>query len=324
MSKQKTGLREAQNLRRNITLNKWLQICKLREGKSLAKIIEEISAKCNVSEFTAKNWFYDQAKRIPKCYKKTILKSCNFPKEPTEADLALCSKLEEINATKQKGRISNQKKQRILDNAKNEYEMKKREEVFDEVFDEVVKEEMYRSAILDDFTKLPLIKKFILATDFEIHNKIPLLAWEFIKEYSSLNQKRRNIMLISVKEDAQNIRQTIFSPEEEQNLLLFQEMSKRKFSDLQKRAETVDEDYLATLFAKKLSDLTIPAPLYRDDLDLYSDIEPDEWEILVYFIQSGVMYRPFDWQDLSKKQQDFFNNIDLIERFSMGLDEKEV
>ena len=123
--------------------------------------------------------------------------------------------------------------------------------------------------------------------------------------------------------------QVALSEEEEKSLFLLKKMTKIDVCNLNEFIKTADRDSLTKSltesFSKKLSNLKIPEPIYLEDIELYSEIEADEWEIILYFIQLGTLYNPFDENELSPVQQRAFDLIDILhEDFKLGLNIDEL
>ena len=102
-------------------------------------------------------------------------------------------------------------------------------------------------------------------------------------------------------------------------------MTSVNYYNLEEKLKTIKLDSLTDSFSKQLLNLKRPALAYLEDMELYSEIEADEWEIIFYFIQLGIQYNPLDETEFSPIQQRAFELIDILhDDFKLGLNIDEL
>lgn len=322
------------------SLKERLEIYRLDKNCSQTQMIEEMGSALNTSTDNIRKWLSGAGRQIPREYVEDILRLYDLFSEPTRLERVIYTKLfttygsihstaskDEKKPNKKLSNAEKEERRKIITDAVTQYNIEQ-EPI---IWDEIMEDENYRSAILEIFKELTLVKKYILDTYFEEHNRIPPIAWNFVKEYASLNDQGRKLIFDYMKRNFSMIekQQVALSEEEEKSLFLLKKMTKIDVCNLNEFIKTADRDSLTKSltesFSKKLSNLKISEPIYLEDIELYSEIEADEWEIILYFIQLGTLYNPFDENELSPVQQRAFDLIDILhEDFKLGLNIDEL
>ena len=317
------------------SLKERLEIYRLAKNYSQTQMIEEMSSALNTSTDNVKKWLSGSGRQIPREYIEDILRLYDLPPNPTIRERIIYTELDKtyksIHSTasndekKPNKKLSNdekEKRRKTITDAVTPYNIEQASIIEDEIAEEYT----YISFILDDFKELPPLKKYILCTYFEVHNRIPQLAWEFVKEYASLNDQGRKIIYDYMERNFSTIekQQIAFSQEEEKSLLLFKKMTSVNYYNMEEKLKTVKLNSLTDSFSKQLLNLKRPALAYLEDMELYSEIEADEWEIIFYFIQLGTQYNPLDETEFSPLQQKAFDLIDILHddlKLGLNIDE---
>lgn len=331
------GLGQVLELRfKSPSLKERLEIYRLDKNYSQTQMIDEMSSALNTSTDNIKKWLSGSSRQIPQEYVEDILKLYNLPSNPTYHERVIYTELlttygsihsivskDQKKPNKKLSNTEKEERRKTAADSVTQYDIEQEQASYDDA----IRWDNYIPVIFENFTELSPLKKYILCTFFEVYNRIPQMAWEFAKEYSCLNDQGQTLIFDYMKRKFSIIekQRVTFSQEEKMSLSLFKKMAKFDFYNLKEFPKNTDIDSITDSFSKKLLDLNIPAPAYLEDMVLYSEIETDEWEIILYFIQLGTRYNPCDTTELSPVQQKAFELINILyNEFELGFNIDEL
>ena len=301
-----------------IPFHKRLKIQMLMNNESSSYLMELLKNEhCDFYSDSAKEKWFSGKRIFPEEVREILLKHYNLTPQISTAEkrlyIGLINEFNTLISKPQGGKLST-------------CEKKRRQTVANEILcecnssDEMsfYREEMERNYYIDEITKkfveLPMKKQLVLLENFDVHNRIPWIAWEFVKEYACLNQLGRELFNKYAKKTIVNMGHSPneFFQSQKESLELFKKMSQIQNTTFENDILSMNGALLIQKLLEKMDTVTFDERTYLENMELYSEIKSDEWGIIAFFVEVGETFDPVDESFLSYIQKKADSVIDLL------------
>ena len=254
---------------------------------------------------TIKFWLADPNRSIPKQWESLILEHYNL-----STDIVDIQREEEMyfRLTHENGdpdlplhkRMSKQEIENRINNSKYNSCLPISDDLYDKMEQDTRNFELENIKKL--FVTLNFSQKYKLKNNFHLYVEIPYYAWEFTKLYATLSTDGRNLMQNRIKHMVDSPKNKPLHLSNEQSLLL-DNLIKLKNQNLTEKI-TVEENKLQNEFFNILqNNFHFNEHYFYENMQYYPELEPDEIDILIYFIKLGDFFDPDCYQLLSVNQK---------------------
>ena len=308
---------ELYSVKGKIEFGKRIQLHALIKDISLTQL-KDMLAKHHYTKDASTKWLLD-INTIPDEVKHLLLEYFKLEDELTLEERNLYfrayDKYDKL-LSKTRGSLSKDEKKKrkaYIEKCKTDFEVK-RAEISRSC--EEQEESYYLEEIKEKFALLSKKEKYMLVNYFHVYVATPFESFNFAIKYAKLNTVGKWMLGRAMRKLICEKGEAILRTEE---ISTMEEMLKVDMDSLHSVIENSDENALETLFYEKLNHTNFNEKLFFKNMEIYPQIEANEWKIINAFVKLGEFYDPeIQTFSYSQKKIDYFVEM-LSEDFCLDI-----